>query len=215
MSQAAIARPGVDERRRRLLEVGLELFSGRSYDDVSIDDIAAAAGISKGLLYHYFRSKRDFYVAGLRVAAEDMRARTEPDPELPAHERLRAGLDSYLEFVERYDVAYASLLRGGVGSDPEVATIVEESRTTVIDRVLEPLEGTPPDPLLRLALRGWIGYVEGASLDWLDRRDADRETLRELLMRALAAAVLASAELSPDPQAPAHVLLEELARGAP
>ena len=61
-----------DERREELLRAGVELFSARSYDEVSIDEIAGAVGISRGLLYHYFPSKRDFYVAGLRRAADDL-----------------------------------------------------------------------------------------------------------------------------------------------
>ena len=70
------ARLDVDERRRQLVELGLDLFGSRSYDEVSIDELAAAAGISKGLLYHYFPTKRDFYVATVREAAAQLVART-------------------------------------------------------------------------------------------------------------------------------------------
>src|SRR5687768_6253474 len=90
----------IDERRAQLLELGLRLFAERAYDDVSIDDIAEEAGISKGLLYHYFGSKRDFYVATVREAAAQLQLRTEPDMTLPAAERARAGMEGYLGFVE-------------------------------------------------------------------------------------------------------------------
>ena len=76
--RAAPRRRLSDERREELLRAGVELFSARSYDEVSIDEIAAAVGISRGLLYHYFPSKRDFYVAGLRRAADDLLAAVEP-----------------------------------------------------------------------------------------------------------------------------------------
>ena len=68
----ARARFSVDERRAQLLELGLRLFGDRSYDDVSIDDIAREAGVSKGLLYHYFGSKRVFYAACVEHAAASL-----------------------------------------------------------------------------------------------------------------------------------------------
>src|SRR4051812_45882941 len=76
--RAPRARLDVDERRAQLLSLGLERFSERSYDEVSIDDLARAAGISKGLLYHYFPTKRDFYIAALAQAAEQLLAATDP-----------------------------------------------------------------------------------------------------------------------------------------
>ncbi len=60
------ARLDVEERRKQLVALGNELFSKRTYDEVSIDELARAAGISKGLLYHYFPTKRDFYIATVR-----------------------------------------------------------------------------------------------------------------------------------------------------
>ena len=57
------ARLEVDERRAQLMKLGIELFAARAYDEVSIDELSRMAGISKGLLYHYFPTKRDFYVA--------------------------------------------------------------------------------------------------------------------------------------------------------
>ncbi|MEM7676524.1 MAG: helix-turn-helix domain-containing protein, partial [Myxococcota bacterium] len=69
----------LDQRRQQLLELGLRLFSERAYDDVSIDDIARAASISKGLLYHYFPGKRVFYVATVRAAAAQLLSRIVPD----------------------------------------------------------------------------------------------------------------------------------------
>src|SRR5262249_51832707 len=119
------SRLGLEERREKLLELGLQLFSTRPYDDVSTDDIAAAAGISKGLMYHYFPGKRDFYVETLRVASKRLMERTKPDPALPKPMRLHASLSAYLDYVDAYAKSYAALLKGGIGSDPEAAAIVE------------------------------------------------------------------------------------------
>jgi AcrR family transcriptional regulator len=173
----------IDERRSQLLALGLDFFSARSYDEVSIDDFAAAAGVSKGLLYHYFPTKRDFYVATIREASRQLLETTLTDGRAPPKDRLRDGLEAYLAYVERHGPAYAALLGGGIGSDPEVSHIVEETRATFVRRLLEGVDAqTRPTPRLRITLRGWIGFVEAAALDWVARRDVSREALRDLLV---------------------------------
>lgn len=205
---ASRARLQVDERRAQLLELGLRLFAERSYDEVSIDDIARAAGISKGLLYHYFPTKRDLYLAGLRATAADLIERTTAaaSPELPPLDRMRAGLDAYLDHVSRQARPFVALMRGGIGSDPEVVGVIEGVRATYVERFLDNAEGTPlaglalaNRPLLRIAVRGWIGFVEAASLEWLSRKDVERTTLRDLLVDALLASLRLGAAAGPAP----------------
>src|SRR2546430_6515128 len=145
-SPAPRVRLDLDERREQLMRIGLELFSTNSYDAVSIDEIAARAGISKGLLYHYFPSKREFYVAGVRAAAAQLREVVEPDPELPPPERLRVSLEAYLDYVEHHAEGYIALMRGGIGSDAEGRQVVEGSRAGIIARSIAhlPLPSDPP-----------------------------------------------------------------------
>jgi len=198
MATARRARLTTDARREQLVALGGEMFSERPFDDVSIDDIAAAAGISKGLLYHYFPSKREFYVAGVRAAAAQLREVVEPDPELPPPERLRVSLEAYLDYVEHHAEGYIALMRGGIGSDAEVREIVEESRTVIIDRSIADLPlKTDPTTLLRLAMEGWVGYVEATSLSWLERRAVPRERLRELLFNTFLVVVGAAVQADP------------------
>ncbi len=121
----------VDERRTQLVALGLEHFGSRAYDDVSIDAIATAAGISKGLLYHYFPTKRAYYAAIIREAAAQLVACTETDASIAPLERLHAGLDAYLGYVREHAKAYATLLRSGVGVDREIARIVDETRADI------------------------------------------------------------------------------------
>src|SRR5690349_6850769 len=90
----------VDERRAQLLELGLNIFGSSDYESISIDDIAAKAGMSKGLLYHYFASKRGFYVAVIRHAAEKLRASIDPGREVPPLERVEIAIKNYLDFVD-------------------------------------------------------------------------------------------------------------------
>jgi AcrR family transcriptional regulator len=195
MAAARRARLSTDARREQLVALGVEIFSERPFDDVSIDDIAAAAGISKGLLYHYFPSKRDFYVAVVRHSADEMQAITETDPELPPLERLADGLDRYLEYVATHARGFATVLRAGIGSDPEVAAIVEGVRAAMAQRILDDVTADdPPPPGVRIAVRGWVGFAEAASLEWLERRELTRDELRELLIRALTGAVAAAGQ---------------------
>jgi AcrR family transcriptional regulator len=194
MATARRARLTTDARREQLVALGGEIFSERPFDEVSIDDIAAAAGISKGLLYHYFPSKRDFYVAVVRHSADEMQAITDPDPGLPPLERLSAALDRYLEYVETHARGYATVLRAGIGSDAEVAAIVEEVRASMAGRILGDLPAVgAAQPAVRVAVRGWVGFAEAASLEWLERREVTRDELRDLLIRALTGAVEAAA----------------------
>jgi AcrR family transcriptional regulator len=171
----------VEQRRAQLLRLGQELFSSRTYDELSIDDIARAAGISKGLLYHYFPSKRDYYVATIRAAAEELLRQTDTAADAAPLERMRAGMGAYLDYVERHKRAFATLLRSGVGFDPEVSSIVEGTRLKFLDRMLTGLDAH--SPRIRNAVRGWIGFVEASVLDWIDHSDVARDELLGVLLR--------------------------------
>jgi len=187
-----------DERRAQLVDLGMRLFSEATYDEISMDDLAKAAGVSKGLLYHYFRTKRDFYVAGLREIARDLLAKTlTPVPELAPLDRIRHGLDAFLDHVGAHARPFIALMRGGIGSDPEVAAVVEATRTAYVDRFLQDLAGSPlaaiarDNPMVRTAVRGWVGFVEAATLDWVSHPEVDRTRLRELLLEMLVAVLRA------------------------
>src|SRR3712207_8973174 len=102
----AYQRLAVDERRRRLLELGKYLFTRSTYAELSMAAVAREAGISKALLYHYFPSKQAFFEATLRQAAQEVQARTEPDPDLPPIEAIMASLDALLGWIDENEAAY-------------------------------------------------------------------------------------------------------------
>jgi AcrR family transcriptional regulator len=179
-----------DARRAQLISLGMSIFADRTYDEVSIDDLAKAASISKGLLYHYFPTKRDLYLAGLRHIAGEMLAETDVSKlDVAPIERIRRGVDAYLAFVKARARAFVSLMRGGIGSDPEVVQIVEDVRSTLVERMFTdegPLSGDDKrTALARCALRGWLGFAEAASLDWLTHGDLTQTAIRDLLVDAL------------------------------
>jgi AcrR family transcriptional regulator len=173
----------VDERREQLLRAGLRLFGERPYDEVSIDEVAANVGISKGLLYHYFPTKKRFYVEVIREAAREMIARTAPARGGSVDE-LRSSLDAYLDYIVEHARPYRAVLRSA-GHDPELQRIIHHVRQTMMRRTLDGLGLKEPPPILRAALIGWLGFVEAASLDWIDQRDVGRLRLRELLVETL------------------------------
>ena len=191
------ARLSVDERRAQLLDLGRRLFNSRPYDAISIDEIASAAGISKGLLYHYFPSKRHFYVAVVRAGAEHVTRLTAVRPGLAPAAQLRAAVDSFLTYVEKNAQAYGHLLRSGVGTDPEASAIVEETRRSMVDQVLHSIGLEDGRPVVRLVIRGWVGFSESVTLEWADRRDVPRRDVLRLLVHAFENTLAVAAASAP------------------
>jgi AcrR family transcriptional regulator len=173
-------------RRAQLVALGLEMLSTRPLDQVVIDEIATEAGISRGLLFHYFPTKRDFHVAVVQAAADDLCGRTAPDPTLPVPEQLRGSLEAFVDYVSDNRDAYIALLRGTAGGDPALRAVVDETRSRITGWVLAGKGVTDPVPArLRLAARGWVAFTEEATLDWLSSGDLGRAELIDLLDEAL------------------------------
>jgi AcrR family transcriptional regulator len=188
VSEPAYTRLENDERRRRLLELGAELFTRHAYDEISMAQIAREAGISKALLYHYFPSKQDYFVATLATGADELRRRVEPDPSLPPAEALTAAVDAYLAWIDANAEAYAKLLQSAA-TVPEVRELVEGVRTTTVERILAGIGTT--EPAARTAVRGWLWFMDGACLDWIAHRDLERPQLLGLLLGTLFGALMA------------------------
>jgi len=179
-----------DERRAQLLAMGRAAFTQYSYDEVSIDELAKKAKISKGLFYYYFPTKRDLYIAGLKETAQELvdKLTSVKHQDSSPRERATVGVDAYLEHVASQSQGFVALMRGGIGSDPEVSAVLEGVRLSIVD---EFLRGAPISqflktrPLSRIAIRSWVGMVETASIEWLSSKDVTREAVREMLVDAL------------------------------
>lgn len=185
-------RLSTDARREQLLASGARLLAERPFDEVSIEEIARAASVSKGLLYHYFPTKKDFLIAAIERGQDELAELTAPDLNLPPAEQLGASLDRFLNFVEEHEAAYAAIFRSRGGGDPEIQAALEAGRAQRMDAVIDSLaswKAAPASvertPTLETAVQGWFFFVEGAVLRWLERRDMERDELRELLGLAL------------------------------
>jgi AcrR family transcriptional regulator len=188
----AYQRLDVDERRRRLLELGKDLFSRHTYAELSMAAIAREAGISKALLYHYFPSKQAYFVATLQQQAGELVQLIAVDPDLPPAEQLMRALDAFLGWVEDNADGYAKLLEGAT-THAEVRQLVDQVRAATAERILAGLSpAEPPPPPLRAAVNGWLWFMDGALTDWLAHRDIDRDQLLGLLLGTLMGAVTAS-----------------------
>lgn len=174
-----------DLRRAQLLKLGVELLSTRTLDELSIDDLAAAAGISTGLLFHYFGSKREFHLAVARAAAAQLLDFLAPDRSLPPGPRMRQSLAGFVDYVSQNRDAYTSLVRGAATGDEAMRRVFEETRAAITEIVLSNAEelGIEPAPALVMTVRGWVAFAEEVTIDWLREPRVDRETLLDLLER--------------------------------
>src|SRR6478752_3376093 len=125
-----------DVRRDQILRVAARLFSTRPYSDVSISDIAGDAGIARGLLHHYFGSKRELYLEVVRSAARAPLV-AEPPEALGTSQAWTTVVDSFLEAIERNPAQWLNAVNaGGPEHDDELAAILDEAREILADQTL-------------------------------------------------------------------------------
>jgi AcrR family transcriptional regulator len=184
-----------DARREQLIEIGKTLFSTRPYDALSTEAIARDAGISKGLLYHYFGSKRGFYVATVQRLADELLAVTTLADDEPIEDAVASVLSGFYAFLGDHAALFRALVRGGIGSDPEVEGIIEAVRQTMLRRLCSRFGVETPTPNLRARLYAWIGAAEAAAVDLADHRDLDQAAFLAILLDLLVAVL--PAELRP------------------
>ncbi|MDF9717790.1 TetR/AcrR family transcriptional regulator [Nocardioides sp. ChNu-99] len=201
------------ERREQLLDLGVELLSTRDLDELSIDLLAEKAGISRGLLYHYFGNKQEFHEAVVRRAADGLIAVTAPVAEGDMGTRLLVSLDRYLGFVEENHRGYVSLKRAANGSNSVMREIYEEARAALTDRIFDTAGadglaefGVVDSPSVRMMVRGWAVLVEDVVIHWVDdpsgiTRDDLLASLAAMLAHVAISAPPVTAAPSPTPEA--------------
>ncbi|MEV0224238.1 TetR/AcrR family transcriptional regulator [Streptomyces sp. NPDC050704] len=199
MTTGVRRRMGVDERRQQLIGVALELFSRRSPDEVSIDEIASAAGISRPLVYHYFPGKLSLYEAALKRASDDLAERFVEPREGPLGARLLRVMRRFFDFVDEHGPGFSALMRGGpaVGSTNTNA-LIDGVRQAAYLQILAHLRIDQPPARLELVIRSWISLAESTALIWLDGRRIPRGELEAQLVHDFAALAAVSAAYDPE-----------------
>ena len=180
-----------EARIQHILAVSQRLFSTHAYDAIAIEDIAAEVGMSKGLLYHYFASKRDLYLATLRHVLAQMMQFTD------IRSDLHSGLSETLSMFEQYPGLAKMVLRAGIGSDDEVDVLLATYRQQQLDRVYHGLGFSDSHPLVLLGLQGWLGLLEEVCMQWVLRPDVTREQVVLLLEQSLQAILTSAASAEP------------------
>ncbi|MDO9455995.1 TetR/AcrR family transcriptional regulator [Nocardioides sp.] len=183
-----------DERRAQLLDLGVRLLADRSLDELSIDLLAEEAGISRGLLYHYFGNKHAFHEAVVRRAVDDLVAQTAPQPDAgDPLATLAASMTAYVDYVEANHAGYVSLVKGAQGGNETLRAIYDEARGVLTDRIFTEdaqADLIPDTPAIRLLVRGWAAMAEELVLSWVaDPAGVSRAELLQLLASSLPALV--------------------------
>ncbi|POX41177.1 TetR family transcriptional regulator [Streptomyces sp. Ru73] len=214
----AYRRLSVAERRAQLLTAALGLFAQRAPEDVSLDDVANAAQVSRPLVYRYFPGgKQQLYEAALRSAADNLEGCFAEAETGPLTERLGRALDRYLAFVDEHDAGFSALLQGGsVVETARTDAIVDEVRRTAAEQILHHLGAPEPGPRLRMMVRTWITAVEAASLIWVDEeKQPPLDELRDWLVDHFVALIVATSATDEETARIAAVVLAAETREGP
>ena len=174
-----------EQRRSQILEAAARVFSERGYDNTSTGQIAEAAGVTRGLLHHYFGGKRDLYLAVVEAGAQIIPNALSTETEgLSPIEVARRNLSALLDGIENERDLWISAR--GFAVDPELEVILDRVREQVIDRIILNQTGsTDAPPELRLLLRCFLGLGDTAAREWLERDRASREQVETLLFATL------------------------------
>jgi AcrR family transcriptional regulator len=187
MSQTTSARLRPDQRRAQILEAARRVLVADPHRELTVELVAAEAGVSPALLFHYFGSKKKFQYAVIEEAAAEVMLRTAPDPSLAPDEQLRSGIRAFVRAVLEAPQLYRATLLMSAAGDPDVRALHSEIRqvfsTWVIGAVAQ--RGIEITPAVELACHGWQGYVEQTLLTWIDNPTVSPDELQDLLERSL------------------------------
>jgi len=160
------ARMSADARRAQLIEIGWDLLQERPIHELALDEVAARAGISRTLLFHYFPTKADFYVAVVSAASDQLlRPPRVPDDAAPP-ERIRRLVEGFVRLVERNRGSYTTLVRAAGGGDQRVVDLIARTRDALVPRWLDAAGNPDVGPLAHLVVRGWLVGMEETVLSW-------------------------------------------------
>ena len=173
-------------RRDEILEAANALFAERGYDEVSIEEIANSAGVTRGLVHHYFGGRKEVYIALLERLGTMREEQLPPPVGRSARARLADDVSRWLDWTEQNRTIWlATIARGEDIADPDIRQVVAELvRRAVALLAARHAEIADDTPRLRYALECWTGLNRAATRRWLQDQ-ATREQTHELLASTL------------------------------
>lgn len=197
-----------EQRREHLITTALQLYSQRSAEQITIDDIVDTADVSRALFYRYFTNLPDLHLAALGRVVDDLVAELTVPSTDDIRSDLRTAVSRFLNFAETYSASYTALLRtGSAMADSNTAPLIDGARDRVIDRFREHLGLDELPGALTRTLRAWVTAVETTVLSWLQHRDIGSEELGNWLTDQMFAMLTTTAEHDPTTAALLHPLL--------
>ena len=185
-ARPASRRLSPSERRRQILETARELLDeDTTIDGISVEAVAKHAGVSPGLLFHYFGSQRRFRQAVLQAATRELLGQIAPDPALSPAEQLHIALERFTDYVRRNPRRYLAVVRFA-SANRELRNLHSSVRAVFSEWLLDGLgsAGVPPTQPVRATIAGWLAYVEEVLLSWLDDPQMSQEDLVALCERS-------------------------------
>lgn len=193
---AGSLRMSAEERRQQLVDIGLELLESRPTHDLTLEEVASTAGVSRTLVFHYFPSKAEFFSAVVATAGRRLVEASPAVPEADVETRLRAMVSAFLRFVARKRGTYLALVRGAPGVGPSVMSELERARAALVGLWLEAAEWPLSDDITQLAVRGWLGALEEVALVAAEGTTVPGPEVVEVLVRSLLANLEIAEQLS-------------------
>ena len=175
-----------DARREQILSVAVHLFGERGYADVSTTDVARAAGVARGLINHYFGTKKDLYLEVIRVMLTVPRTALAQLPDAALPERADAIVTWFLDVVSHHSTSWlAAITAGGMAGDADVDRVIDEAIDVAADSVLVAVGRTGSSPALHAMARSYVGLATSTAREWLQRGDLTRAQVHRLLTATL------------------------------
>lgn len=182
-----------DQRRRQILRSAIELFGERSYASVSTAELADQAGVGRGLIHHYFGTKRELYLEVVRSMVEMAPIPAGQLPTGPLPERIDDSMNRFLDLISKDSKTWLAVIGAeGLGPDDEVATIIHTADRHSADLLATLLGINPGEPdrdLLVTMIQSWGGLAKAGGRSWLQSGTLTRAQLHDLLCSTLQALV--------------------------
>ncbi len=192
-----------EARRDQLLDIGAEAFATHPYEEVAMADIAARAGVSRGLVYRYFPTKRDLFASIYQRASDRLLAIATIRPDVPLADQVVAGLDAHFDFFVANARTVIEANRGALAGDPVIQNIIDSELVALRQRLLDAASLRGRDrAVASTALHGWLAFVRVVCVDWLAENKLSRRQVRDMCLRTLVSALGTNIDLSGSPPAP-------------